>query len=212
MKRQYRDLSDVTVTFTDGEVKTYRITAGTGIGGYYLAREAGAHGVLSLFNRDQSVGIPLASIRDCQNLNHPKEGPIMTQLPNKLSDLIELALNDLEAVEAQPDKYRVNMLNWHEPQEDGICEVCFAGAVLANTIKLDPATDDWDVMESGQCATALMFALDDARRGDIRDALEQLGTEVDGQFDRGVTPYRLDPAKFKAEMRKLASDLREEQL
>lgn len=63
MGRFYKDLSDVTVTFTDGEVKTYRITAGPSIGGY-LAREAGANGVLSLFNRDMSWGIPVAAIRD----------------------------------------------------------------------------------------------------------------------------------------------------
>lgn len=59
----YRDLSDVTVTFTDGEVKVYRITAGPGIGGF-LAREAGQNGVLSLFNSGQSWGIPLTSVRD----------------------------------------------------------------------------------------------------------------------------------------------------
>lgn len=65
-----KDVSDVVVTFTDGEVKTYRISAGTGIGGW-LAREAGANGVLSLFNRDQSWGIPLASIRDWSILPVP---------------------------------------------------------------------------------------------------------------------------------------------
>ena len=55
--------SDVTVTFNDGEVKVYRITAGPTIGGW-LAREAGASGVLSLFNATKSWGIPLASVRD----------------------------------------------------------------------------------------------------------------------------------------------------
>lgn len=55
--------SDVTVTFTDGEVRVYRITAGPSIGGY-LAREAGASGILSLFNHTQSWAIPLANIRD----------------------------------------------------------------------------------------------------------------------------------------------------
>jgi hypothetical protein len=59
----HKDLSDVTITFDDGEVKTYRITASPSIGGY-LAREAGSSGILSLFNKDQSWGIPLARIRD----------------------------------------------------------------------------------------------------------------------------------------------------
>lgn len=63
MAKFLKDLSDVTVTFTDGEVKVYRITAGPGIGGY-LAREAGATRVLSLFNKEQSWGIPLTAIRD----------------------------------------------------------------------------------------------------------------------------------------------------
>lgn len=55
--------SDVTVTFTDGEVKTYRISASPAVGSH-LAREAGANGVLSLFNHDMSWGIPTSSIRD----------------------------------------------------------------------------------------------------------------------------------------------------
>jgi len=62
-KRSSSNLSDVTVTFNDGEVKVYRITAGITIGGY-LAREAGQNGVLSLFNSEQSWGIPLARIRE----------------------------------------------------------------------------------------------------------------------------------------------------
>ena len=65
-----KDLSDVTITFTDGEMKTYRISAGPSIGGY-LAREAGASGVLSLFNRDQSWGVPLSGIRDWSILPVP---------------------------------------------------------------------------------------------------------------------------------------------
>lgn len=58
-----RDLSDVTVTFHDGEVKTYRITANPTIGGY-LAQQAGATGILSLFNDAQSYAIPMANIRE----------------------------------------------------------------------------------------------------------------------------------------------------
>jgi len=55
--------STVTVTFTDGEIKNYLISAGPSIGGY-LAREAGASGILSLFNPQQSWAIPLTGIRD----------------------------------------------------------------------------------------------------------------------------------------------------
>lgn len=58
-----KDAADVVITFNDGEVKTYRISAGPGIGGF-LAREANANGILSLWNKDQSFGVPLANIRD----------------------------------------------------------------------------------------------------------------------------------------------------
>jgi len=66
--------SDVTVTFTDGEVRKYRISAGPSIGGY-LAREAGASGILSLFNHTQSWAIPLANIRDWQIEEAPPPKP-----------------------------------------------------------------------------------------------------------------------------------------
>lgn len=55
--------TEVEVTFIDGEVKTYTITAGIGIG-QYLAREASATGILVLFNDDESHGIPLAQVRE----------------------------------------------------------------------------------------------------------------------------------------------------
>lgn len=57
--------SDVTVTFMDGEVKTYQINAGAGIG-RYLASEAAANGFLSLFNSKtgESWAIPVVNIRD----------------------------------------------------------------------------------------------------------------------------------------------------
>lgn len=58
-----KECSDVIVTFKDGEVKTYCISAGTKIGGY-LATTAGQTGVLSLFSEDRSWGIPMTSIRD----------------------------------------------------------------------------------------------------------------------------------------------------
>ncbi len=74
MKQYPDEASDVTVTFNDGEVKVYRISAGTSIGGW-LAREAGASGVLSLFNKEQSWGIPLSSVREWSIAAAPKEPP-----------------------------------------------------------------------------------------------------------------------------------------
>ena len=59
-----REQSDVHVTFNDGEVKVYRISAGVGIS-RHLAHEARTTGVLSLWNGFEiSYGIPLANIRE----------------------------------------------------------------------------------------------------------------------------------------------------
>ncbi len=59
----YKDLSDVAVTFDDGEVKTYRITAGVSIS-TYLAQEASRTGILNLWNKEHSVCIPVTRIRE----------------------------------------------------------------------------------------------------------------------------------------------------
>jgi hypothetical protein len=51
-----------------------------------------------------------------------------TELPDKPSELIRLALHDL--AEAERDKrYRIDMGAYHEPNSK--CAVCFAGAVIA---------------------------------------------------------------------------------
>lgn len=55
--------SKVMITFTDGEVKEYVISAGRGIM-MYLTREAGQTGILTLWNKQVSYAIPIASIRD----------------------------------------------------------------------------------------------------------------------------------------------------
>lgn len=64
-KREYsKERSLVTVTYTDGEVVEYPISASTGIT-RYLAENAGMTGVLSLMDYGAtSVCIPLSSVRN----------------------------------------------------------------------------------------------------------------------------------------------------
>lgn len=62
--------SIVNVTFNDGEVKEYVISAGPSIGGH-LAREAGETGILNLFNLDESYAIPLVNIMEWVIINRP---------------------------------------------------------------------------------------------------------------------------------------------
>ena len=62
-KEHTKAYSDVEVTFLDGEVRKYRISASTAIGAY-LAQQAGETGVLVLYNEDTSHGIPMSQIRE----------------------------------------------------------------------------------------------------------------------------------------------------
>ena len=55
--------AQVDVTFIDGEVKTYTISAGPKIGGH-LARQASETGILVLFNDEVSHGIPMVQVRE----------------------------------------------------------------------------------------------------------------------------------------------------
>ena len=55
------------------------------------------------------------------------------RLPDKPSELLILAMEDIERVEADP-RYKIDMGSWHEP--NGKCKVCAAGSVMAKTLKL----------------------------------------------------------------------------
>ncbi len=62
MTSRNTDRSIVTVTFNDGEVQEFQITAGITIS-QHLARETGQTGILCLWNNDQGTSIPVTSIR-----------------------------------------------------------------------------------------------------------------------------------------------------
>lgn len=64
--------SIVEVTFNEGEVKQYIISASPSIGGY-LASQAGETGILSLYNADESYAIPLCNIREWKIIHRPEE-------------------------------------------------------------------------------------------------------------------------------------------
>ena len=55
-------------------------------------------------------------------------------LPDKLSDLLELAVNDVEKVRVNP-KFKLFMNVWYRPSLDKeICYVCMSGAVMAMSL------------------------------------------------------------------------------
>ena len=128
-------------------------------------------------------------------------------LPDKPSELIRLALADLALCAADPN-YRIDMGEWHKP-EDGVCQVCLAGAVMAKSLNASRAAELYssDFPENRQ----KIKVLDDFRNGIVCVALDDLGHDLSnwghGARDRYITPYDSDPGAFMADMRQLADDL-----
>jgi hypothetical protein len=131
-------------------------------------------------------------------------------LPDKLSDLLELALSDLEKVEALP-KYKVDMMQWHT-SIGGVCAVCLAGSVLAMTGKMEYGRNISASMLPRPIADKLL-AMDALREGRVYAAEFYLsGKGSIDALDVVVTPYYQSPELFKADIRRLIHLLREREL
>ena len=143
---------------------------------------------------------------------------------DKLSALLEIAMEDLEKVESMPERFLVNMYSWH-CFFDGRCEVCLAGSVLSMTLEypdqVNKHADDWDCDSNIRYR---MFAIDDLRLGRLDLAWNDLQRSVaipNGYLDstekvpdslphnRSVHSYECNAVGFKEDMRKIIADLRE---
>lgn len=123
------------------------------------------------------------------------------KLPNKPSELIHLAMNDLEAVEKNP-LYRVDMEVWHE-MFNTKCHVCLAGAVMACTLAFDPKKPFFDIdMETNDKLCVLNYL----RAGLINSALNRLDINIPCGINDYVeiVDYHKNPQQFKQDMYALA--------
>lgn len=132
----------------------------------------------------------------------------MAKLPNKLSELIKVAIADLIKCE-RSSRYVINMDDWHEPNSH--CSVCLAGSVMAQSLKadrtecLDP--DDFGVVNNGK-----LMALNELRCGHVDWAAQERDYAQSTikrllRYNRDIVVYGYDPKLFKKDMRALASDL-----
>ena len=132
-------------------------------------------------------------------------------LPDVPSELIEVALHDLESVE-RDERYVVKMLDWHQPLPfHSICNVCLAGSVMAKTLNVPPREKfspcDFPDMDTEN----KILALNEFRRGYTGKALSLMGYGLPRGVDdisnvRGYHSYRKG---FFEDMRDLISRLRE---
>lgn len=130
------------------------------------------------------------------------------RLPEKPSELIELALHDLELAE-KDGRYRIYMFGWHMPHY-GVCHVCFAGAVMAFSLGCDPNCGTGPRQFDAYSSKRFNF-LDSARRGSVVEAWKKLsdGYQECPLDDRSVAEYAKNPESFKSDMRGLAREFRE---
>lgn len=132
----------------------------------------------------------------------------MKTLPNIPSELIILAVKDLEACE-KDSNYEIDMSTWHNyDTEKQMCCICLAGAVLAQTLKAD-----FTVTLNPAYMTIFdypkLMALDSFRQGHVISGFTWLGIEYcyDQLETVVITPYDQNPTSFKADMRELAKIL-----
>ena len=137
----------------------------------------------------------------------------MSKLPDKASELIMLALSDLNTIRST-EGYKIDMENWHLPlgQSERTCYVCLAGSVMANTLKagfkerMAPHYYPEDIADK-------LSSLDDFRQGWVYSGLLKLGVSTSVTAKRKgsdyypVVPYWEDPEGFFRSMTDLANHL-----
>lgn len=127
-----------------------------------------------------------------------------SKLPDTLWELLDVALADLRAVEAD-DRYAVSMGFWHAPI-DGTCVVCAAGAVMAESLGVSPGRSVLPEYFDDITAKKLCV-INSLRMGHVEYAAERLGVPTSIK-SRSVAHYVIDRDQFYADMTKLRDDLK----
>ena len=120
------------------------------------------------------------------------------ELPDKLSALIRLALNDLRKAEKM-EKVQIDMSVFFSvdsddelydrnpprqiPDEHKVCSVCFAGTVMIGTLGADIFDPTVTITKWGNKNQHKFYALDHARQGDLIGAINDLAKEP-GEYSR----------------------------
>lgn len=148
---------------------------------------------------------------------------VVTELPTVPSELITIALEDLELAEARPG-VRVNMSDWRHmvyeingercrsdrPHAIRTCEVCLAGAVMIG--RLGESINQFGYPPGlGLMVENQLAALDELRDGGVGCFLDMLNMSPPNVpieiLKMPVTLYKKDSKKFKSDLRDIAHAL-----
>lgn len=122
----------------------------------------------------------------------------MKTLPDKPSELLRVALGDLEKCEKDPN-YIIMMNDWHTVRGDK-CAVCLAGVVIAKSLE---ANVEWNYDPDNYDRTVRhkLRALNQFRTGSNRAALGFMGiAPPEGLKNFVASQYHMNSKKFKTEM------------
>jgi hypothetical protein len=136
-----------------------------------------------------------------------KAKPKKLNLPDKPSDLMELALKDLKRVEKLKNTYKIVMLDWHSANSH--CSVCMAGAVMTRVCNPDESASPYDDRFTSEERNKFE-TINTLRLGNIRMGLAQLNITLPwGMTDQVyVANYHTDRTNFYNDMERLVELLR----
>ena len=133
------------------------------------------------------------------------------ELPDLPSELLALAMEDLERVEAHSHTYQIFMGDWHQPAVDGgirkKCSVCLGGAIMACTLGADPGKR---YLPRDFCADTerKLNAIDNFRNGYVTQGFHDMGLTGGRPFDEPNVPtYGIDSAGFFRHMHRMIRNL-----
>lgn len=102
----------------------------------------------------------------------------MNKLPDKPSELLMVAMEDLEKCENDPS-YKIEMSEWVDCR-DLVCEVCHAGAVIVHTLKVRGSNNGELISPSDfdEDTEVKLLAIDNIREGYVRNFLTFMGCNI----------------------------------
>ena len=133
----------------------------------------------------------------------------MSALPDKPSELLELAIGDVLEVEKMPG-WELNMRGWIWRRWDGSCSACLAGAVMLRRLGVVPQEDHYPSPNDEPTRIGnKLHALNFLRKGDMDTAGYLLGVEIPTSICPHIPRHEDDRDGFFAALRHLVTDLRE---
>lgn len=128
------------------------------------------------------------------------------------SELLEVALKDLEFVEQMPMVYEVDMSQWYSVGGDvETCMVCLAGAVMAKECHFDRTRNCGPMTGEFAEIRGPLLAIDSFRKGSVDQGLTELNRSRPESMPMymAIESYSADRDKFFSDMQNLISKLKE---